>query len=142
MIPIISGVRIDMMASSSDRLLISVSVFVYRHIKSCRGGDVMLLLVEFIPVPRLGAVLMHAPGLGGGGSGLAVFTSLPLLIVHLAPSCFLFDSSLFSFSSLLSSWSSFLSIYVMSFCDIQCIRWFPALSMVSVRYSGPLWDVA
>ena len=23
-------------------------------------------------------------------------------------------------------------------CDIQCIRWVPALSVVSVRYSGPL----
>ena len=31
---------------------------------------------------------------------------------------------------------------VMFMCDIQCIRWFPALSVVSVRYSGPLWDVA
>ena len=27
-------------------------------------------------------------------------------------------------------------------CDIQCIIWVPALSVVSVRYSGPLWDVA
>ena len=27
-------------------------------------------------------------------------------------------------------------------CDIQCIIWVLALLMVSVRYSGPLWDVA
>ena len=27
-------------------------------------------------------------------------------------------------------------------CDIQCIIWVPASSVVSVRYSGPLWDVA
>ena len=32
--------------------------------------------------------------------------------------------------------------YCISLCDIQCIRWFPALSVVLVRYSGPLWDVA
>ena len=29
-----------------------------------------------------------------------------------------------------------------SMCDIQCMIWVPALSVVSVRDSGPLWDVA